>query len=209
MATRGFLIRFIDIGLIVLFGFLMISDIEAASRVELAGNGEDSGEAVEPREDVAFVVVEITADGAFIVGAGGAGFEDVAAPPDAETSPEERPAVEGRGSTGPDASLLTRVTSVEALQAVVADRAEANRSDGLETVVLIEPHPASKVQRTVDVMDLSDRLGLQKSLRMDIEVVPAGEGPGQVSPSDSSGSGSSGSAPGPSAPDDGGSEGIS
>ena len=37
MATRGFLIRFIDIGLIVLFGFLMISDIDTMSRVDLAG----------------------------------------------------------------------------------------------------------------------------------------------------------------------------
>ena len=36
MASRGFLIRFIDIGLIVLFGFLMISEIENATRVELA-----------------------------------------------------------------------------------------------------------------------------------------------------------------------------
>ena len=42
MASRGFLIRFIDIGLIVLFGFLMISEIDASSRVDLAGADADA-----------------------------------------------------------------------------------------------------------------------------------------------------------------------
>lgn len=168
MANRGFLIRFIDIGLIVLFGFLMISDIEAASRVELAGSGEESEEVVEPEEDLAFIVVEIAADGAFLVGRREPG-EDPASPP------------------------RTRVTSTDALGAVIADLADQDGAQGLRTVVLIEPHPASEVQRTVDVMDVSDRLGLQKSLQMDIEIAPATDDPEpQVpgAPSDSVDSGS-------------------
>jgi len=143
VATRGFLIRFIDIGLIILFGFLMISDIEASSRVELAGSAEAEEETTEPdEEDPAFVVVEVAADGTFVV-------------------------------TAPDAGVAGRgVADSEALQSVLELLARRSESAGRETVVLIEPHPASAVQGTVDVMDVSDRLGLTKSLRMDIEIVP-------------------------------------
>ena len=46
MTSRGFLIRFIDIGLILLFGFVMISDIESLSQVELSP--ESSAQEAEP-----------------------------------------------------------------------------------------------------------------------------------------------------------------
>lgn len=192
MATRGFLIRFIDIGLIVLFGFLMISDIEAASRVELAGSAEDGEEVVEPDEDLAFIVVEIAADGAFVVSR-----RDPATPAPSDAGPSERPPTtdeEGPDAQGQemlDASPVTRATSVAALEAVVSDLADVHRSEGLQTVVLIEPHPASQVQRTVDVMDVADRLGLQKSLQMDIEIASAPDpgDPDARAPSDSADAG--------------------
>lgn len=144
MATRGFLIRFIDIGLIVLFGFLMISDIEAASRVDLAGSPESAEETVEPDAETAYVLVRIAADGAFLVGAPEAAAED-----------------------------RVRFETKEALTAALERLSRSDAAAGRETVVLIEPHPASAVQRTVDVMDVADRLGIAKSLQMDIEIVPA------------------------------------
>lgn len=65
MASRGFLIRFIDIGLIVLFGFVMLSDIDVLSQVEMS-TADDA-----PQEDVvlerAVVSVTIGADGVFTV----------------------------------------------------------------------------------------------------------------------------------------------
>ncbi len=150
MASRGFLIRFIDIGLIVLFGFLMISDIEASSRVELAGERPESEEEVDVEQDSkAFVLVEIAASGAYRVSDPMAAEEDAVWAPDADALTEE----------------LRR-------------RRGLNRERDTETVVLLEPDPASLVQHTVDAMDVCDRLSVAKSLRMDIEVAAGVSGAG-------------------------------
>ena len=142
MATRGFLIRFIDIGLIVLFGFLMISDIEMSSRVDLAGVSQAEQEpAQDDEEDRAFLVVEVTADGTFRV---------------TDSNAEE--------------AEVRLAASRDDLAAVLRAGRASHRDSSLDTVVLIQPDPASLVQFTVDVMDVCDQLRLPKSLRMDIEV---------------------------------------
>lgn len=151
MATRGFLIRFIDIGLIVLFGFLMISDIEASTRVELAGAGDAGTEAPEPDDGRVLLVIDVRADGVFDV------YERMTP---AEAPTDSVPAVATRFTAG----------DVEALVVALRTLANVHRDSGRELVVIIEPHPFSEVQRTVDAMDAADRLGLTKSLRMDIEV---------------------------------------
>jgi biopolymer transport protein ExbD len=66
MTSRGFLIRFIDIGLIVLFGFILISDIENLSQVELSRAAETQ-EVDDDRVERAFVTVAIAPDGSFAV----------------------------------------------------------------------------------------------------------------------------------------------
>jgi len=142
MATRGFLIRFIDIGLIVLFGFLMISDIESLSRVDLAGAQQQEIE--EPTDDPderAFIIVEVAPDGRF-------GISDPATP---------------------EAGFVVAANS-ESLAEELRSRRAVNEAASLETIVLIQPDLASAVQYTVDVMDVCDRLSIAKSLRMDIEV---------------------------------------
>lgn len=160
MATRGFLIRFIDIGLIVLFGFLMISDIEAASRVELAGSPESAEETAQPDEETGYVLVRIAADGSFVVGA-------------PEAAAEER----------------VRFETTEALTAALDRLARSDAAAGRETLVLIEPDPSSAVQRTVDVMDVADRLGIAKSLQMDIEIEAAPADTSATGGSDATGAG--------------------
>lgn len=149
MATRGFLIRFIDIGLIVLFGFLMISDIDAMSRVDLAGARQDVADPAEVTEDDdrGFIVVDILPDGRFLL-----------------SDPRD-----------PDA-VVVGVASIETLTAGLAARHRMHVEAGTETVVLIQPDPASAVQFTVDVMDVCDRLGVMKSLQMDIDVAPPTDG---------------------------------
>ncbi len=151
MATRGFLIRFIDIGLIVLFGFLMISDIDAMSRVDLAGARQEVAETAEVTEDDerGFIVVDILPDGRFLL-----------------SDPRDPGAV----SMGAE--------NLETLTTELVARHRVHTEVGTETVVLIQPDPASPVQFTVDVMDVCDRLGLVKSLQMDIEVAsPTDEEP--------------------------------
>lgn len=160
MASRGFLIRFIDIGLIVLFGFLMISDIEASSRVDLAGGvAEIDQPSDESDEGVAVITVDIGADGSFTV-------TDVGLDGGAEDDSSVAPSV--------------RVTTLAGLTEALEVLADAHAVGGVEPLVEIQPHTASLVQFTVDVMDVCDRLGLQKSLRMDIELearAPPGAGP--------------------------------
>ena len=65
MTGRGFLIRFIDIGLIVLFGFLLISDIENLSQVELASAASlpESDSSIEK----SFLLIDISAEGLFAI----------------------------------------------------------------------------------------------------------------------------------------------
>jgi biopolymer transport protein ExbD len=153
MASRGFLIRFIDIGLIVLFGFLMISDIEMSSRVELTVTEGEADVSRDDQEERAFLVVEIAADGSFSV----------------------------TDSRSGDATA-NRVGTVEALADALRTMSGVHRAEGLQTVVLIQPHPSSLVQRTVEVMDVSDRLSLAKSLQMDIEIdAPQSQGRSGVS----------------------------
>ncbi|MEM7414483.1 MAG: hypothetical protein AAF389_03240 [Gemmatimonadota bacterium] len=161
MATRGFLIRFIDIGLIVLFGFLMISEIDALSRVELA-DASTPIEEPEPEEDDrrAPIFVDVLPSGGFVVSEPPIPREPA---PDSAAVPEDR-------------SPLV-VPSLGALETVLRSAADRHVSEDRETVVVIRPDPASTVQATVDVMDVADRLELSKSLSMDIEVAPPGGSP--------------------------------
>lgn len=148
MASRGFLIRFIDIGLIVLFGFLMISEIENATRVELASAVEDTEADDESPEERAFTVVAIAPDGSFAL-----------------RDPASGNLIEA-GLDGPD-SLARALAAI----------ARRDQAAGSETIVLIQPHAASPVQRTVDVMDVCDRLSLARSLQMELPVSEAEAAP--------------------------------
>lgn len=54
MKKSRFLIRFIDVGLIILFGFIVISDITVRSQIELPGS--DPSESQEERDLFLFVI---------------------------------------------------------------------------------------------------------------------------------------------------------
>lgn len=145
MASRGFLIRFIDIGLIVLFGFLMISEIESSSRVEMGMNAEAEEAAEEPPDERAFVTVGITEDG----------LMSVVDPRSGEV-------------------LMDGLASGQDLERVLRQLDRVNADAERETVVLIEPHEDSPVQFTVDVMDVCDRLSLARSLQVEVGSVGPG-----------------------------------
>jgi biopolymer transport protein ExbD len=138
MTSRGFLIRFIDIGLIVLFGFILISDIENLSQVELS-RATEAQEVDDDAVERAFVTVAIAPDGSFALADPASG--------DLLAAGVER------------VDVLT-----ELLRRIKADHEELEQ----ELVVLISPHEDSIVQRTVDVMDVCDRLGVGKSLQADL-----------------------------------------
>ena len=141
MVSRGFLIRFIDIGLIVMFGFIQISDIESVAQVELQAASTAENGARPVGRPTSVVVVTVSPEGRFAVSDAGTGAM--------------------LADALPTTALLTA-----ALRIARDDRAAAGR----EMVVLIRPHEASVVQRTVDVMDACDRLALRKSLETDLRM---------------------------------------
>lgn len=165
MATRGFLIRFIDIGLIVLFGFLMISDIDALSRVELADSTAPI-DAPEPEDEElrAPVFVDVLPDGSYLVSEPPMPFEI-----DDTTGAD----VVRADSVPPTTDVApVRAANASGLNAVLLAARDRHTAEGRETVVVIRPDAASTVQATVDVMDIADRLQVTKSLSMEITVAP-------------------------------------
>lgn len=142
MTNKGFLIRFIDIGLIVLFGFVMISDIDELSQVELSAAAEADSVQVD-REPPVFVTVSITEKGEFDVA-----LEDL--------------------------TIAAAIPSVDTLRQVLLEARDSYASDDRETVVLIQPDLMSTVQKTVDVMDLCESLGIPRSLQANLDRATAG-----------------------------------
>ncbi len=61
----GFLIRFIDIGLIILFGFLIITDIEVLAQIDMPGDDEPADP--ESVEEMAYLSVRISPEGIYNV----------------------------------------------------------------------------------------------------------------------------------------------
>ncbi|MDH5234345.1 MAG: hypothetical protein OEW77_05245 [Gemmatimonadota bacterium] len=141
MVSRGFLIRFIDIGLIAMFGFIQISDIESLAQVELQAAAPAATGPQPAGRPTAMVVVTVSPEGRFAVS-------------DAATGAMLAEAL-------PTTALLTA-----ALRTARDERVTAGR----EMIVLIRPHEASVVQRTVDVMDACDRLAVRKSLETDLRL---------------------------------------
>lgn len=143
MVSRGYLIRFIDIGLIVMFGFIQISDIESLAQVELAAarTGPAAADPADAPRARLVVVVGIAPDGRFSVSEAASG------------------------------TVLARELATSALLSATLRSARDSRAgERREVVVIIRPHEASVVQRTVDVMDVCDRLGLRLSLETELVI---------------------------------------
>lgn len=64
-SNSGFLIRFIDIGLIVLFGFLIISDIDSFTYIDMPGSSQN--QTAEDPQKMSMVTVRISNDNTFTV----------------------------------------------------------------------------------------------------------------------------------------------
>jgi biopolymer transport protein ExbD len=135
MQRKGYIIRFIDIGLLILFGFLMISDVKVISRIQLPGNEQEPAEPLD--EEVRRVSVFIEPAGRFRI-------QDTA--------------------TG--TPLFVDIVELADLEGLLDRLSEDQRLAGPALEVVIEPHPDALMQRLVDVHDLCERLGVQKTINM-------------------------------------------
>jgi len=66
MGNSSFIIRFIDIGLIILFGFLIISDITVRSELDLSGSESNENTSDKPKE-IQLLVLTINLNGLITV----------------------------------------------------------------------------------------------------------------------------------------------
>jgi Biopolymer transport protein ExbD/TolR len=138
MQRKGYMIRFIDIGLIILFGFLMISDLTVISQIQLPGSEQDSP-VDPPATDVRMIGVVIEEAGIYRV-------HDMAT----------------------DTPLFVNIEQIADLEVLVDRLIKEHEAVGGEIEVVIEPHPNAVMQRLVDVHDLCERLGVKKNINTSI-----------------------------------------
>lgn len=143
MRRRGYLLRFIDLGLIILFGFLMISDITVISQITLPGKSDEVSEPATENNQV-FLGVEIQGDGMYRV-------LDLT-----DRSP-----------------LHVNITSPDELQFILRTLNDQHNTSGQVMHLLIEPAPASHMQKLVDVLDVCERLNIPKNINTEAVFQPA------------------------------------
>lgn len=138
MRRRGYLLRFIDLGLIILFGFLMISDITVISQVTLPGKSDEPADPAE-EDNKMFLGVSIQEDGSYQV-----------------LSLENKE------------PLHVGINSQEELEFVLKTLKDQQSTAGKELNILIEPAPASKMQRLINVLDACDEVKIPKNINTEI-----------------------------------------
>lgn len=138
MQRKGYIIRFIDIGLIILFGFLMISDLTVISQIALPGSERDTP-AEPPPADLRLIGVGIDPSGMFQI---------------REIATNE--------------PLFVNIEETADLEVLLGELVAAQRESGGAVEVVIEPHPESTMQRLVDVHDLCERIGVRRNINTDI-----------------------------------------
>ncbi len=134
MQRKGYIIRFIDIGLIILFGFLMISDLTVISQIQLPGSTQQPPVDVSDAE-VRMIGVVIEETGVYRV-----------------------------RELATDSPLFVNIEQIADLEVVVRRLVEEHEAVGGAIEIVIEPHPNAVMQRLVDVHDLCERLGVKKNI---------------------------------------------
>jgi biopolymer transport protein ExbD len=133
MKRNTFIIRFIDVGLIILFGFVIISDITIRTQIDLGGS--DSEQQIDDKLGLFIVSIQ---PGIYY----------------------ELLSIDNSLRYGTYDDVIQLDVALQRLR-------DELRQNGKIPVALIAPNDQVAVQHMVDVMDLCDRIGLQKSLKTD------------------------------------------
>lgn len=138
MQGRGLIIRFIDVGLLLLFGFLMISDLKGTSQISFNEGSEQDFLAANSSEAVLL--------GVTIERGNRLSIRDIKS----------------------DQVLHENVLSLEELEFLLGTMKKGFVEDGKELSVLIEPAPDAHIQYVVHVLDVCDRLELVKNINTEV-----------------------------------------
>ena len=137
MQRRGLIIRFIDIGLLILFGFLMISDLDKSSQIRIPGK-VSWDQLITDVNQIQYLGVSIKENDDYEI-----------------TDLTEKQVLHGD------------LESPEELQFFLETLRNRYDNEGKSLSVLIEPAPDSRMQRLIEVLDVCERLGIQRSINLD------------------------------------------
>ena len=143
MQRRGIVIRFIDIGLLILFGFLMISDLKGTSQISFDEGDAAAFFSIEEKNNI-LLGVSVESDNRLSI-------KDL-------TNSQ---------------SLHENILSLEELEFSIETLKIRYNEQGKEVSVLIEPAPDAQIQYVVHILDICDRLGLNKNINTEIVRVQA------------------------------------
>ena len=130
--SGGMIVRMVDLVLILLFGFIGVSDIQIKRQIKIPGlKSTQDPQSKEQHENV-FLVIEILRDGTYILKVG---EQAIAAP-----------------------------SNPEALRADLRNLIRQFRIDNKRALVVINPEPDATMQQTIDVFDICEQEGLNKSI---------------------------------------------
>ncbi|PTM14703.1 MAG: hypothetical protein DA446_05670 [Bacteroidetes bacterium] len=136
MSNGSFLIRFIDIGLLLLFGFIIISDITVRTQLELPSTEEEVITNEEGEREITLLIIQIENDNTFRV-------------MDSETE-----------------ELLIETETSDQLEPLLTTVASDYRDRNIDIIILIQPGDETIMQSLIYVMDICDRLGIPRNINV-------------------------------------------
>ena len=138
MQRRGLIIRFIDIGLLLLFGFLMISDLDKTSQIRIPDK-LTWDQLTSDEDQVHYLGVSVKQNDIYEI-----------------TDLEE------------EEVLHEEIQSPEELQFMLQTLKDRYDTEGKSLAVLVEPESDSRMQRLIQVLDVCERLGIKRSVNLDL-----------------------------------------
>ena len=130
--SGGMIVRLVDLVLILLFGFIGISDIQIKRQIKVPPLKTTQDPQSRERYDNVFLIIEIFKDGKFALKID---EQTVATPADLQT-----------------------------LRANLRALVQRFRVENKRALVVINPMPEATMQQTIDVFDVCDQEGLNKSI---------------------------------------------
>jgi biopolymer transport protein ExbD len=130
--TGGMIVRLIDVVLIILFGFIAISDIQLKRQIKMPGPPDEKNQPKQETSRLLFVRIDKA----------------------------------GKLTLRMDDTDLATESETTALSHTLGRVIKEIRLEGQIPVVIIDPEPDASMQRTIDVFDLCEQLGVAKSINV-------------------------------------------
>ena len=130
--SGGMIVRLVDLVLILLFGFIGISDIQIKRQIKIPSLKSTQDPQSQEQQENVFLVIEIYADSTYALKI--------------------------------DDQTIAAPATAAALRADLRRLMRQFRVENKRALVVINPTPDATMQQTIDVFDICDQEGLNKSI---------------------------------------------